>query len=301
MQAERVSWLVLHARNSTPPPAGTFVMAEEELIKEIRESFVSDGVRWAVEPERKLIHLWKKLKRTEDYLRRSAQETEALKAQQKEHLNNVQELLANVRRLGEEKDALTHSLEEENSSLRERCEQVEAERDAFIEENQVIAKCLVEAGLQRFAGPTPRQPVELLIKEWQESQHRLTKLEGEAAISRQTATEQEAVLERKVKELEGKYEDAEARLGQEMDRVKAMVKERETLEGEVYMCCYIGVYCYIRRSSLMQVSSTSAELQQEKERLVAVKADHVKQHKLNQKQIHDLHSKIRRSEVWSRA
>lgn len=209
------------------------MMAEEELLGEIRESFVSDGVRWAVEPERKLIHLWKKLKRTEDYLRKSAQETEALKTRQKEHMNNVQELLANVRRLGEEKDALTHSLEEENSSLRERCEQVEAERDAFIEENQVIAKCLMEAGLQRFAGPSPRQPVELLIKEWQELQHRLSKLEGEAATSSQQATEQKAALERKVKELESNYQEAEARLGQEMERVKALVKKKEELEGEV--------------------------------------------------------------------
>lgn len=50
----------------------------------------------------------------------------------------------------------------------------------------------------------------------------------------------------------------------------------------------------------MQVSSKTALLQQEKERLASVKADHVKQHKLNQKQIHDLHSKIRRLEVRSR-
>lgn len=218
--------------------AETFAMAEEELLREIRESFVSDGVRWAAEPERKLIHLWKKLKRTEDYLRRSAQETEALKARQKEDMNNVQELLANVRRLGEEKDALTHSLEEENGSLREKCEQVEAERNAFIEENQVIAKCLMEAGLQRFAGPSPRQPVEMLINEWQQLQHRLTKLEGEAAISRKQATEQESALERKVKELESSYQDAESRLGQEMASVKAMTKEREALEGEVYIMCF---------------------------------------------------------------
>ena len=232
---EFVSLMNSAAFTSMYSAADTFAMAEDELLREIRESFVSDGVRWAVEPERKLIHLWKKLKRTEDYLRKSAQETEALKAQQKGDMNNVQELLANVRRLGEEKDALTHSLEEENGSLRERCEQAEAERNAFIEENQVIAKCLVEAGLQRFAGPSPRQPVELLIKERQELQHRLTKLEGEAATNRQQAAEQEAALERKVKELESSSRDTESRLGQEISRVKASVKEKEALEEEVYI------------------------------------------------------------------
>lgn len=51
-----------------------FMLQDTASLDEIRTSFVNDGLRWAMEPENKLIHLWKKVQRTEEALRESSME-----------------------------------------------------------------------------------------------------------------------------------------------------------------------------------------------------------------------------------
>ena len=41
-------------------------------LDDIRGSFTKDGLQWAMAPDRKLIHLWKKLLRTEEELRKTS-------------------------------------------------------------------------------------------------------------------------------------------------------------------------------------------------------------------------------------
>lgn len=50
-------------------------LTEEDkvLLDEVKQDMVSDGLRWSMETDRKIIHLWKKLKRTEKELQASSQ------------------------------------------------------------------------------------------------------------------------------------------------------------------------------------------------------------------------------------
>ena len=47
---------------------------DKALLDALKQDIVSDGLRWSMESERKMIHLWKKLKLTEKELRTSSQE-----------------------------------------------------------------------------------------------------------------------------------------------------------------------------------------------------------------------------------
>lgn len=42
------------------------------LLDDIRSSFGKDGLQWAMQPDKKMIHLWKKLTRTEAELRKTS-------------------------------------------------------------------------------------------------------------------------------------------------------------------------------------------------------------------------------------
>ena len=92
-------------------------------------------------------------------------------------MSGIEEFLSNIRKLSEEKDTQTQSLEKENENLRGQIRQTCLERDAFIQDNQVIAELLLEEGLQEFAGSTPRQPVEHLLQERSEMKVKIEQLE----------------------------------------------------------------------------------------------------------------------------
>lgn len=49
-----------------------FLLQEAALLDDIRTSFVRDGLQWAMQPDKKLIHLWKKLSRAEEELRKTS-------------------------------------------------------------------------------------------------------------------------------------------------------------------------------------------------------------------------------------
>ncbi len=46
---------------------------EKDLLDQIKMNIVSDGQRWSMTPEKKMIHIWRKLKTTEKELHTSAQ------------------------------------------------------------------------------------------------------------------------------------------------------------------------------------------------------------------------------------
>lgn len=42
---------------------------DKKDLEEIRNDFISDGLRWSSDSDKKLVHLWRKLKRTEQAVR----------------------------------------------------------------------------------------------------------------------------------------------------------------------------------------------------------------------------------------
>lgn len=151
------------------------------MLRKIREDFINDGLRWGLDPDQKLVHLWRKLQRTEEAFRSSRQEINSLKTQQKKETAELEDFVSNIRKLSQEKEQLTLSLEQENESLRAQLRQVCLERDAFIQENQAIAELLLDEGLNQFAGSTPIQPVEHLLQERSEHNSKIQQLEAENA------------------------------------------------------------------------------------------------------------------------
>ena len=151
------------------------------MLQKIREDFINDGLRWSLDPDQKLVHLWRKLQRTEEAFRSSRQEINSLKTQQKKEMAELEDFVSNIRKLSQEKEQLTLSLEQEKESLRAQLRQVCLERDTFIQENQTIAELLLDEGLNQFAGSTPIQPVEHLLQERSEHNAKIQQLEAENA------------------------------------------------------------------------------------------------------------------------
>lgn len=92
----------------------------------------------------------------------------------------MEDFLSKIRKLSQEKEQLTLSLEAENAELETQIKQVIEERDAFVQENQAIAELLLAEGLQLSAETTPkRQVVEHLLQERTEIKNQLEQITKE--------------------------------------------------------------------------------------------------------------------------
>jgi len=205
-------------------------LSDKEVLQKIKEDLIADGLRWSMASDQKLIHLWRKLQRTEEAYRTSHQEMNSLKKQQKQEMAELEEFISNIRNLSQEKEEFTHSLEEENKSLRTQLRQIHLERDAFIQENQSIVKLLLDEGLNQFAGSTPKQPVEHLLQERSERNSRILQLETENKRLVEELTTAAAKFEQERTRLEDSLQKASEQ------GFKAIKKEHEaekaTLVGE---------------------------------------------------------------------
>ena len=159
----------------------------------------------------------------------------------------MQDYLAKIRNLSEEKAQFTQSLEAENEQLRKQVGQVIEERDAFVQENQAIAELLLAEGLQLSAETTPkRQVVEKLLQERMEIKQQLeeiTKEKVEAAKKlddtkkelRVKEEEHKSNLEssqkssvdvsKQLQAMEETHAAEKLRLSQERDELKASIED----------------------------------------------------------------------------
>lgn len=177
----------------------------------IRENFISDGLRWNVDGDKKLVQLWKKLRRTEEALREAYQANNILKQERKEEISGIEEFIANIRNLSNEKEALVESLEVENKKLASQIQQVCLERDAFAQESKDIAQLLLEEGLQQYSDASPTQQVQHLLHERSELHSSLSQAAAvveerdkyRAELGANQASLQEVIEE--VKELKARF------------------------------------------------------------------------------------------------
>ena len=155
----------------------------------------------------------------------------------------MEDFLSKIRNLSQEKEQLTQSLEAENEQLRTQIEQVVEERDAFVQENQAIAKLLLAEGLQLSAETTPkRQVVEHLLQERAEIKNQLeqaTKEKVEVAkklddtkkeiqikdkehkVNLKSAQKSSDDVSKQLKALEEAHAAEKLRLTEEMDKLQA--------------------------------------------------------------------------------
>ena len=132
-----------------------------------------------MESDKKLIHLWKKVIRTEEELRKSSKEVHQLRTAQKEELTNVQSVVEKIKELSQQKENITDSLEEENDALRLKLSQLTAENEMFIQESNAISQLFIAEGMQDSSGGIPKQPVQHLINERSELMEKIRKSDKE--------------------------------------------------------------------------------------------------------------------------
>ncbi|KAL5478217.1 hypothetical protein EMCRGX_G025116 [Ephydatia muelleri] len=167
---------------------------EKVMLDAIRTDFVSDGLSWAnISEERKMVHLWRKLKRTEEALRAAHQETQLIKQQRKEEMIGIEDFISNIRSLSQQKDVLTRQLETDNDNLRNQLRDHSAEREALISENNIVASLLALEGL-RPNGTTSNQ-LKLLLEERKEWQVRMKVLDQEKVSLAEELERLKTVLE----------------------------------------------------------------------------------------------------------
>lgn len=134
-------------------------------LKEIREDFIQDGQRWTISEERKLLHLWKKYKRTQEHLKKSIDEVQTLKSQRKKEFDELEKYIQSIKDLSQSKDVHIKNLMEENTNLGKQVKQINIEREAYLKEHQAITDLLVTEGLTEFDGMKPQKQIEQLLKE----------------------------------------------------------------------------------------------------------------------------------------
>ena len=167
---------------------------EKVMLDAIRTDFVSDGLSWAnISEERKMVHLWRKLKRTEEALRAAHQETQLIKQQRKEEMIGIEDFISNIRSLSQQKDVLTRQLETDNDNLRNQLRDHSAEREALISENNIVASLLALEGL-RPNGTTSNQ-LKLLFEERKEWQVKMKVLDQEKVALAEELERLKTVLE----------------------------------------------------------------------------------------------------------
>ena len=47
---------------------------DKKDLEDLRNDFISDGLRWSLDNDKKLVHLWRKLKRTEQVVKTQSHE-----------------------------------------------------------------------------------------------------------------------------------------------------------------------------------------------------------------------------------
>ena len=92
--------------------------APDEL-QQITDCFLTDGLALSASDEFKLRHLWRKLCRTEESLRKAQGESVTLREQTRDEMQAVESYVSHIRSLSEQRDKLSRELEVENEALKQ--------------------------------------------------------------------------------------------------------------------------------------------------------------------------------------
>lgn len=203
------------------------IVDEKVVLDAIRTDFVSDGLSWAnLSEDRKMVHLWRKLKRTEEALKSAHQDTKLIKQQRKEEMVGIEEFISNIRSLSQQKDVFTRQLEAENENLRKELRDRSAEQKALLSENSIVGDLLAAAGVYPNAGSISNQ-MTLLLNEQKESQIKMKLL----AQEREALTEELKTLRTVQKDI-NRLSDELGQKGFEMD---SAAKANASLQQEVQL------------------------------------------------------------------
>lgn len=200
-------------------------------LEDIDERLQKDGYRTNIPVEHKLRYFWRQFVRSETSLKSSLDSVEQLRKQHGEEMIEVENYVAHIRQLSDEREALTQELEAENEQLKAELEQMKVEKEAGAYVSEDICDMLTESGLTQIGRDTNpvKEQVNYLIKERATLSEKVRRLEQDnEAIRKNSDSEQSD--KRLMKIMEEERRDME----EEMNRMRDMMKQVKQEERKIH-------------------------------------------------------------------
>lgn len=200
-------------------------------LDDIDERLSKDGYRTSISLEHKLRYFWRQFTRSETSLKSSLDSLEQLRKQHGEEMIEVENYVAHIRQLSDEREALTQDLEAENEQLKAELEQMKVEKEAGAYVSEDVCDMLTEAGLSQIGRDTNpvKEQVNYLIKERTSLAEKVRGLEiDNENLRKNSDTEQSD--KRLMKLMEEERKDME----EEMNRMREMMKQVKQEERKIH-------------------------------------------------------------------
>ncbi|KAJ7379582.1 protein of unknown function (DUF4686) [Desmophyllum pertusum] len=200
-------------------------------LEDIDERLQRDGYRTNISVEHKLRYFWRQFTRSDTSLKSSLESVEQLRKQHGEEMIEVENYVAHIRHLSDEREALTQDLEAENEQLKAELEQMKVEREAGAYVSEDICDMLMESGLTQIGSDTNpvKEQVNYLIKERASLSEKVRRLElDNETIRKNSDTEQSD--KRLMKIMEEERKDME----EEINRMRDMMKQVKQEERKIH-------------------------------------------------------------------
>ncbi|XP_066462833.1 coiled-coil domain-containing protein 30 isoform X2 [Eleutherodactylus coqui] len=130
----------------------------EDIVDKLKEKGFNPGTS----TEEYLCFLWDLYQTAESKLQTSTNSLEELKLQQAEEMKEVENYVAHIRNLTEEREALTTDFEKENIQLRVELEKLQIQQDSQLKE---VEEMLDQEGLNEIAHSSPSEQIAYLLVE----------------------------------------------------------------------------------------------------------------------------------------
>ncbi|KAM3923239.1 coiled-coil domain-containing protein 30 [Leptodactylus fuscus] len=130
----------------------------EDIVDKLKEKGFNPGTS----TEEYLCFLWDLYQIAESKLQASTNSLEELKLQQAEEMKEVENYVAHIRSLTEEREALTTDFEKENIQLRIELEKLQIQQDSQLKE---VEEMLDQEGLNEIAHSSPSEQIAYLLVE----------------------------------------------------------------------------------------------------------------------------------------
>ena len=200
-------------------------------LEDIDERLRKDGYRTNIPVEHKLRYFWRQFVRSDTSLKSSLESVEQLRKQHGEEMIEVENYVAHIRQLSDEREALTQDLEAENEQLKAELEQMKVEKEAGAYVSEDICDMLTEAGLTQIGRDTNpvKEQINYLIKERTSLSENVRRLElDNENLRKNSDTEQSD--KRLMKIMEEERKDME----EEMNRMREMMKQVKQEERKIH-------------------------------------------------------------------
>ncbi|XP_075461205.1 coiled-coil domain-containing protein 30 isoform X2 [Ascaphus truei] len=190
----------------------------DDVLRDLKE----EGLNPIANAEERLSFLWTLYLGTKTKLRAATNSLEELREQQAEEMKEVENYVAHIRSLTEEREVLTTDCEKENIQLRIELEKLQVQQESQLKE---VEEMLDQEGLNEIAHSSPSEQVAYLLVE------RATLLEKLEILEQKLDSQLESLSDgKRQEELECIHQTLEEELQQQRESMK---RTKETLNKEL--------------------------------------------------------------------